>query len=476
MEMTDYLKPEQSGYEFLKSLYYLIKNARIYRDDNELMNRCVARFRSALDILTEGDELNIHLWRGRFHVQGERLRYRRDSAAVIDALGEYLSQRGIGHILFTEGASHEEAIAFARLLHDSVTSDDPPGMLEQAFVEKGLSWVRVFATLNEEPSGAGSKYHTQGEGRYEKARNIYINAVEVVKEVAAKASQGVAGIRKARRLAQNIVDLVREDTSLMLGLATIKDYDDYTYAHSVNVALLATCLGNYIQMPDMSLEHLTVCGLLHDLGKVGVSKKILNKQGELSSGEWDEMKAHPLIGVRKILRLNAPQKLRSKIILGPFEHHLNPDLSGYPQTVFMSKVSLIGKILRIADVYEALTSHRGYRLRAFAPDEALRKMWGERGKSFDPVLMKCFVQMMGIYPIGSIVELTDGGFALVMDYPDDTRKNAPLLLRLEDKGDKGFIRGDTLKLTDQSANVGIVRGIRTQALGVQSAEYFLHDK
>ena len=472
--MSGNQQPAKSGYEFLKSLYYLLKNARIYRDDNELMQRCVVRFQSALKKLTDDDELNIHLWRGRFHVQGERLRYRRDSAAVIDALGEYLSQRGIGHVQFTKSASTEEAIAFARLLNDSAAEDDPLGWLEGALGDRNLSWVRIFGPLSEEPAGA--KYHTTGKGRYEKAKNIYLSAVEAVKEVAAKSSQGVAGIRKVRRLAQNIVDLVREDTPLMLGLASIKDYDDYTYAHSVNVALLAACLGNYIHMPDVSLEHLTVCGLLHDLGKVGVSKNILNKQGELTGDEWDEMKNHPLIGVRKILRLNAPRKLRAKIIIGPFEHHLNPDMTGYPRTVFMNKVSLIGKILRIADVYEALTSHRGYRMCAFAPDEALRKMWEEREKSFEPVLMKCFVQMVGIYPIGSIVELTDGGFALVMDYPDDTRKSSPLLLRLVDKGDKGFIRGDTVKLNDQSSVVGIVGGIQAQHLGIQSAEYFLQDK
>src|SRR5690606_5468478 len=109
-----------------------------------------------------------------------------------------------------------------------------------------------------------------------------------------KACKGIVGVRKTRRLAQNIVDLVREDNSLMLGLASIKDYDDYTYTHSVNVALLATCLGRQINMSDISLEYLSVCGLLHDLGKVGVSKDVLHKQGELSVGEWDEMKAHPL--------------------------------------------------------------------------------------------------------------------------------------------------------------------------------------
>jgi HD-GYP domain-containing protein (c-di-GMP phosphodiesterase class II) len=208
-----------------------------------------------------------------------------------------------------------------------------------------------------------------------------------VNDVANKASQGMVGVRKSRRLAQSIVELIQEDKSLMIGMTTIKDFDDYTYAHSVNVALLATCLGMNSGLSDISLEHLSICALFHDLGKVGVSKKILFKKGALTDGEWEQMKAHPLIGVRKILMLNAPPSLRSRIILGPFEHHLNLDMTGYPQTQFVTRLSLMGKILHIADVYEALTAERIYRPKSFTPDEALRKMWGEAGKSFDLFLL-----------------------------------------------------------------------------------------
>ncbi len=267
--------------------------------------------------------------------------------------------------------------------------------------------------------------------------------------MADKASQGVTGVRKARRLAQTIVDLVREDQSLVLGLATIKAYDDYTYAHSVNVSLLATCLGRHIGMSKVALEHLCVCGLFHDLGKVGVSKKVLLKRGELSAEEWKSMRSHPLLGVRKILKLNATKVMRSKIILGPFEHHLNPDMTGYPKTHFMKKLSLMGKILRIADVYEALTASRAYRPRSFTPDEALRMMWSDVGKSFDPILLKSFITMMGIYPVGSFVELNDGRTALVMGYPDESPKDMPMVQILIDDGEGGLTRGETVSLSNR---------------------------
>ncbi len=314
-----------------------------------------------------------------------------------------------------------------------------------------------------------------------RGKKAYGYALSSIKEVADKTSQGVTGVRKARRLAQTIVDLVREDQSLVLGLATIKAYDDYTYTHSVNVSLLATCLGRHIGMSKVALEHLCVCGLFHDLGKVGVSKKVLLKRGELNAEEWKSMRTHPLLGVRKILKLNANKAMRSKIILGPFEHHLNPDMTGYPKTHFMKNLSLMGKILRIADVYEALTASRAYRPRSFTPDEALRKMWSEVGKSFDPILLKSFITMMGIYPVGSVVELNDGRIALVRGYSDKSPKDLPKVQILSDDGEGGLTRGETISLSDRIMKdtftpLKIVKGILPSQLGVPVAHFFLEEK
>ncbi|MBP1710082.1 MAG: metal dependent phosphohydrolase, partial [Deltaproteobacteria bacterium] len=128
-----------------------------------------------------------------------------------------------------------------------------------------------------------------------------------------------------------------------------------------------------------------------------------------------------------------------------------------------------------------LTAQRAYRTRAFAPDEALRKMWSERGQKFDPILLKSFIRMMGIYPVGSMVELSDGNFALVMDYPEESRNDLPLVLLLVDDGKGNLIRGDMVYLADQvtkagSLSLNIVRGIEPTHFGIQAAEFFLHEK
>jgi HD-GYP domain-containing protein (c-di-GMP phosphodiesterase class II) len=471
--------PERLGHDFLRALYHLISTVRVYQDNNQLVRTSVSSFQNMLNELTISGDISLSLYRSRFHIGEEKLRYRRDAAIVVYNMVELFSKRGIGSVNFLESsrdALPENIITFTRLFNDAIRHENPHQWLEQKLREQDCSWVQIFPRQDEDATVDSESLEDK---RYEKARKNYFLAIEAVKEVANKVSQGMVGVRRSRRLAQNIVDIVKEDAALMIGLTTLKGYDDYTYAHSVNVALLATCLGRHIELSDISLEHLTICGLFHDLGKVDVPKNILLKHGVLTDGEWDLLKAHPVMGVRKILLLNATPSLRSRIILGPFEHHLNPDMTGYPRTLFMGHLSLLGKILRIADVYEALTAERGYRPRSFQPDEALRMMWGSTGKSFDTILLKRFIHMMGLYPIGSIIELSDGNIGLVMDYPDETERTLPLVLRLVNDEKGGWQRGEMVYLADQinkegSSRLNIVRGIPLAKIRINPSDFFLH--
>ena len=471
--------PERLGHDFLRALYHLISTVRVYQDNNQLVRTSVSSYQNMLNELTISGDISLSLYRSRFHIGEEKLRYRRDAAIVVYNMVELFSKRGIGSVNFLESsrdALPENIITFTRLFNDAIRHENPHQWLEQKLREQDCSWVQIFPRQDEDATVDSESLEDK---RYEKARKNYFLAIEAVKEVANKVSQGMVGVRRSRRLAQNIVDIVKEDAALMIGLTTLKGYDDYTYAHSVNVALLATCLGRHIELSDISLEHLTICGLFHDLGKVDVPKNILLKHGVLTDGEWDLLKAHPVMGVRKILMLNATPSLRSRIILWPFEHHLNPDMTGYPRTLFMGHLSLLGKILRIADVYEALTAERGYRPRSFQPDEALRMMWGSTGKSFDTILLKRFIHMMGLYPIGSIIELSDGNIGLVMDYPDETERTLPLVLRLVNDEKGGWQRGEMVYLADQinkegSSRLNIVRGIPLAKIRINPSDFFLH--
>jgi len=470
--------PERSGYDFLRALYQMINTVHMYQDNNQLVQASVGSFQDILNKLTGSGEINLILFRSRFHFGGEKLPYRRDAAVVVYNMADYFSKRDMGGMTFLESsrkALPEHLITLIRLLNEATRHENPYQWLEQKLLNQNFSWIQLSPRRDDD---AAVDDGNPEEKRYEKARKNYFLAIAAVKEVATKVSQGMVGVRKTRRLAQNIVDMIREDANLMIGLTTLRSYDDYLYTHSVNVALLATCLGRHIDLSDIALEHLTICGLFHDLGKVDVPKEILLKHGTLTDKEWDLLKAHPFMGVKKILMLHTNPALRSRIILGPFEHHLNPDMTGYPGTEFMGRLSLLGKILHIADAYEGMTAERVYRPKAYTPNEALSKMWEEAGIRFDRILLKRFIHMMGIYPIGSVVELSDGSIGLVMDYPDEAERTLPLVLRLMNDGKGGWQRGEMIYLADRNtqngqAHLNIIGGIQPSKLGINPVEYFL---
>ena len=473
--------PERLGHDFLRALYHMINAVRIYKNNNQIVQASVSSFQNMLNELTISGDISLLLYRSRFHLGGEKIRYRRDAAFVVYKMAEFFLKRGIGGMNFLKSSREvlpENIMTFIRLFNDSIRHENSLQWLEQKLGEQDFLWVQIFPKQDDDATFDGESLEDK---RYEKARKHYFLAIEAVKEVANKVSQGMVGVRKSIRLAQNIVDLIQEDQALMIGLTTLREYDDYIYAHSVNVALLATCLGRHIELSDTSLEHLTICGLFHDLGKVDIPKEILFKHWALTDGEWNLLKAHPVMGVRKILMLNASPSLRSRIILGPFEHHLNMDMTGYPRTMFTGHLSLMGKIIHIADVYEAMTNERVYRPKPFTPDEVLRKMWEEAGKMFDTILLKRFIHMMGIYPIASVVELSDGSIGLVMDYPDETERTLPLILRLVHDEKGGWQRGEMIYLADQTIKDGsdrlnIVRGIPLAEISINPSDFFLHLK
>lgn len=158
--------------------------------------------------------------------------------------------------------------------------------------------------------------------------------------------------------------------------------------------------------------------------------------------------------------------------------NLNYNLTGYPQLIYSNKQTLFGRILRIVDAYDALTSHRSYRSREFVPAEALSLMWAKAGKDFDPLLLKVFINMMGLYPIGSLLKLDTGEVALVKEYPDETERTRPLVIVLEKDGQGGVSAVGPLDLSERDPNTklflrNVAKSVHPSSLGLQPSEFFL---
>jgi HD-GYP domain-containing protein (c-di-GMP phosphodiesterase class II) len=240
---------------------------------------------------------------------------------------------------------------------------------------------------------------------------------------------------KSKRAIQFLIDqLIKNETNLM-SLTSIKNFDEYTFAHSVNVCILSVSLGARIGLSKRQLSELGFAALFHDVGKVKLPLEILNKPGELNEEEWHEVRKHPVHGVKALLTKRSLDRFSTRAMVVSFEHHLKLDLSGYPQLNHKKDLNLFTRIVTIADVYDSMTSGRVYAKTPLRPDEALRKMLEKERKAFDPVLLKVFINMLGIYPVGSLVILNTGEVGLVMQ-ANPVELSRPEVVIIADKNGK----------------------------------------
>ena len=476
------------------AFYKLVQAVRIHQDNNQLVIQSTEGFINAVNRFSEDEShLTIQINSGRFYLQREKLLYRRETSNLINNALAYFEKRNLYGLSFSTTIQRKDlnqVLLFAHLLNQAETRKDPSGWLEEQISRRGLRWVEIIPEPDtDNPQGLESSasltvtMDTTADGREDgavkSAGMTYAGSLASLKEVIGKVSDNrPAGIRKTVRIVQKMVDLVIEKQSVLLKLSTLRSHDDYTYTHSVNVAILAMCLGLHIGLSKNALETLGICGLFHDLGKVDVPLKILNKEGKLTEHEYKEIQKHSLNSVYHIAKLRAPRKLKSKIMLAPFEHHLKYDLSGYPRSWRQEPVSLFGRILTIVDVFDAITSHRVYRPEAISPDQALRMMSEKSGIDFDPILLKAFINMLGVYPVGTLVKLNTGEIGLVKENPEQSDGSNPIVVVLIPQDNGRYSLGETIDLSDRELPEGtdrrnIVETYNPALFGVQPAEYIL---
>jgi putative nucleotidyltransferase with HDIG domain len=277
---------------------------------------------------------------------------------------------------------------------------------------------------------------------------------------------------------QNAVNAILQDDSTLLGLANIKNYDEYTFNHCVNVAIYAIALGQRIGIPKKHLSHLGMAGLFHDMGKTRIPKEILNKTGKLTPEEWSVMRSHPVVGTELIMRMKEWGELSTRMIEGAFEHHLRYDLTGYPRLTRKKKISLFGRIVTVADFYDALVRPRVYNRFPYVSEKILGIMLERSGKDFDPAIVKVFINMIGIFPLGTLVLLNTNEMGIVTQIQEDTelidRPKACLLYY----GDGEYRKGKVVDLKERDEATGdfkrsIVKTLDPNEYNINVAEFLM---
>ncbi len=479
------------GEQFLIALNSLVQTIRIHQDNNQLVKDCVKKFTDSVHhLISDDDSLTIQVYGGRFYFQDEKLTLRKKSEQLFKNMLQYFEKRGLQEMCIYQSitnAASEQILTFARLLNQAEHEEKPLDWLIHRVEEEDLPWVIIEhpdeqdAPETDDSPVEQDKKELSVQERKDRGRKDYSYALASIKEMGQKLfTKKRSGIRKGVRIVQNMVEHLIQDESIYLTLSTIKVYDDYTYTHSVNVAILSMCLGKHIKLPKPAMERLGICGLFHDLGKIWLPPDILNKPGKLNDQEFKEIQMHSLNSARLIVRLRASRDRKAKILLAPFEHHLKYNLQGYPFVQWQKPISLFGRILAIADVYDALTSARVYRSEPLTPDQALAKMQEGSGTDFDPLLLKVFINMLGVYPLGTLLLLDNGIMGLVSGASESEELDRPRILLLEPDGQRGFVKGAEVDLRERHPQTGdflrnVVQSVHPSAYGIQPAQYLLQE-
>ncbi len=247
------------------------------------------------------------------------------------------------------------------------------------------------------------------------ARKIRDESKETVKDIMNNIRFGKQlKTDQAEYVVERIIESIYSNENALLSLTRIRHADEYTYMHSVSVCVLITAFCRHLNFDIKSLKEVGVGAILHDIGKMKVSQEILNKKNSLSDVEYEKMKDH--VKYSRAL-LEETQDIAEASILLAYQHHERMDGTGYPNGLKGDEISLYGKLAAIVDVYDAMTTDRCYRRRR-QPTEVLKKLYEWSKYHFDGKLVQQFIRCVGIYPVGSLVNLESGYLAVVLSHSD----------------------------------------------------------
>ena len=261
-------------------------------------------------------------------------------------------------------------------------------------------------------------------------RQLYSKAVTAAEAAwESAATEGQPDLPAALQAVEGLADAVTQNRTALVALTAMRNYDNYTFTHMVNVSILTMGQARALGIEGRLLREFGLSALMHDIGKVRTPKEVLNKPDKLTDAEFEIMRRHTVDGA-EILRRTPEIPILAPVVA--FEHHLRMDGTGYPFGAKRSQLNLGTMMCGIADVYDAMRSQRAYQ-QAFPTDRILAVLKRNDGTQFDQNLVRRFVQLLGVYPPGNLVQLTSGEIAVVTQIhaPDPHRPRVRVLMNKE---------------------------------------------
>jgi putative nucleotidyltransferase with HDIG domain len=462
---------QKSAVDLLIRFHIVTKNAKLYQPNNEMFQEQARQLFEAIDaFLKEEDAASFQVRQSALFFNSVRLKFVLGTYPIFKFILEEFRTREISALSFLPGLTQDELTRFISVFGRRDQKEDLAyEKLQADLADAGVRNVRMEAISATETFTSLHK---------DTARIFFLSILHLKESFERDQKNEKIQINTTRRLMQSIFNHIVDNESFIYGLTSLKNYDEYTLNHSVNVCMLALALGRRLGLSRSELVDLGIAAFFHDLGKLDTPPDILNKPARLTREEQEIMERHTHQGAEKLIHLKEFRRLPLRAVHVALEHHIKEDLSGYPHYFKKDDVNLFSKIVKVVDSFDALTTRRVYRKKVFTRAEALSLMLEHSGTEFNAVILKAFVNLMGVYPIGTMVALNTGELGIVVDLNPDARFMLRPKVKLIADAQGTKIDGEAADLSDRNTETGkfprtIVKALDPDVYEVEVADYFL---
>ena len=391
----------------LRSLISSLQSAKIYPLEHPKFKESLENAHNSLrNLLGERSELVVG-------IIGEELAFEKeiffDLSKSVKPFIQYLKERGIERIAFTRGITKEELSAFIIFL---ITPKDEIGPgVQEYLLNKGIKNIAIGKIK-------------AGDNSLKKEVLDSVNYLRQYEDSLSKISVSLDAIVKneafdypqLKYTLGNMMENLFKSYQEFLKLAALKRHDIGTFVHLLNTAVLSMYFSFRLGFNKDDVLSIGMAALFHDIGKIYVSGQLIKSPDKLSDEEFEMMKSHTELGSDILLRHTRQLGVLPAIVA--FEHHLRYDLRGYPKLYFAARPHIASLIVSLCDVYDALNARRSYK-KSYPPEFIHSLMLKEKGKMFEPELLEKLFMIMGVWPVGTIVSLTDKSVAIVREENED---------------------------------------------------------
>lgn len=458
------------GRDIVNQFYVIMKVAQIYAPNNDAFVRQHATFLNTLKHIfdTEGNvmlEVAMRsLFLNRVKILAQFLHYEN-----LTFLLDLFEELHISSITFSREMTEEEFTSFLYLLARREKRTMEFETFQDHLEERDIKHITITKMVEQSVQIDNAKVM---------AKILFVESISKLKGIMKDIREGKeANAKKIRRLIQEMIDLMDEHEMCMIGLTTTKNFEAYTLNHSLNVCLLSLAMGRRLGLERKQLRDLGLASIFHDLGNLLVPQDILEKPSKLTEDEFRMIEEHPLHGAEMMMEMKGLGTVPVRALRATLEHHMKADMSGYPKMWKQRPPDLFSKIIEIADCYDAATTSRPYRPDPRRPEHVLKEMMERSDVEFDATLLKIFINMVGYYPIGSLVVLDSNELAIVVaSNADPTMTERPRVKLITDTG-RSSIDGEIVDLSDFDPQTDqyrrtIVASLDAHAYGIDTSLIF----